>query len=79
MRYSRVNKSLTAASSHCHPLIGAIGHNVQQGLKRRASLPHTAILEILPGYPSMRFHNGIHTGRELDDILLLGTQHLLRE
>ena len=53
------------------PVIGALGHNVQQGLKRRTRRLHAAILKVLPGNPCLRFHNGIHARGELDDILLL--------
>jgi hypothetical protein len=56
--------------------IGAPSHDVQQRLKRRTSGLHAAILEVLPGHPRLGFHNGVHARRELDDILLFGTEHL---
>ena len=79
IRYSRVNSPRTAASSTPLPSILPVRHDVQQRLQRRARRLHTAVLEVLQRHPRLRFHNRIHARGELHDVLLLRTQHLLRE
>ena len=47
-----------------HFFIGALRHDMEEGLQGRTRSLDAAVLEIVQRYETLRFHNGIYAGGE---------------